>query len=141
MNIISKFENFSYYKDNIDNIKDIFLDLKDKWNIIQYDGHSSNNITYSIWIDGFLKSFMNLLKLPKISIDDKDNVFLIISIKLSGKMDFYTTLYAFNKDCEELLKRFKSEYDCELITSYGNPYLQSKGIPTSEFLFVFRNNI
>ena len=136
MYIISTFESFSYQED-IEQIKDIFQELVDKWEMV-LDSTDSKEIRHSFWIDGYLKSFMKLINLAK-EIKDKDNVYFIISIDLSGSNDFYTTLYEFNNDCEDLLKRFQSEFNCELLTAYGNPYLQSKGIITSQFLFIFRN--
>jgi hypothetical protein len=136
MYIISTFESFSYQED-IEQIKDIFQDLVDKWDMV-LGSTDSKEIRHYFWIDGYLKSFMELINIAK-EIKDKDNVYLIISIDLSGPNDFYTTLYEFNQDCEDLLKRFQSEFNCELLTAYGNQYLQSKGIPTSQFLFTFRN--
>jgi len=136
MYVISKFESFSNQPD-IEEIKDIFQELVDKWNMV-LNSTDSKEIRHSFWIDGYLKVFMKLINVAE-EIKDKDNVYFIISIYLSGPNDFYTTLYEFNNDCEDLLKRFQSEFNCELLTAYGNPYLQSKGITTSQFLFIFRN--
>jgi hypothetical protein len=138
MYIISKFESFSNQPD-IEEIKDIFQDLVDKWDMV-FDSTDSKEIRHYFWTDPYLKTFMKVINVAK-EIEDKDDVYFIISIDLTGPNDFYTTLYKFNKDCEDLLKRFQSEFNCELITAYGSPYLQSKGIPTSQFLFVFRSEL
>jgi hypothetical protein len=136
MYIISTFESFSYHED-IEQIKDIFQDLVDKWDMVE-NSRYSNDIRYAFNIDDKIPLYHRLVNIGKHIKNIKD-VYLIIHCDLSGPNDFYTTLYEFNKDCEDLLKRFQSEFNCELLTSYGNPYLQSFGIETSRFVFVFRN--
>ena len=144
MYIISKFESFSNQPD-IEEIKDIFLDLVDKWNMV-FEG-DSGAIGYNFFIEkNEIISFHKFIMLGK-EIKDIEQVYLVIYIDLTGSLhgimgnsnNFYKTLFEFNKDCEDLLKRFQSEFNCELLTAYGNQYLQSKGIPTSRFIFVFSN--
>jgi len=135
MYIISKFESFSNQPD-IEEIKDIFQDLVDKWDMI-FEG-DSGAIGYNFFIEKKdILSFHKFLMLGK-EIKDIEQVYLVIYMDLTGPNDFYTTLFEFNNDCKDLLNRFQSEFNCELITAYGSPYLQSKGIPTSRFIFVFR---
>jgi hypothetical protein len=136
MYIISTFESFSYQED-IEQIKDIFQDLVDKWDMVE-NSRYSNDIRYAFNIDDKIPLYHRLVNIGKHIKNIKD-VYLIIHCDLLGPNDFYTTLYEFNQDCEDLLKRFKSEFNCELLTAYGNQYLQSKGVGTSRFVFVFRN--
>lgn len=136
MYVISKFESFSNQPD-IEEIKDIFQELIDKWNMV-FEG-DSNCIGYNLFTKKEdISSYHRYINIGK-EIENIENVYLIIHCDLSGSNDFYTTLYEFNNDCEDLLKRFQSEFNCQLLTAYGNQYLQSKGIGTSRFLFVFRN--
>jgi hypothetical protein len=136
MYIISKFESFSN-DSNIEEIKDIFLELVDKWDMV-FEG-DSGAIGYNFFIEkNDILSFHKFIMLGK-EIKNIEQVYLVIYIDLTGSNDFYKTVYEFNKDCEDLLKRFQSEFNCELLTAYGNQYLQSKGIPTSRFIFVFSN--
>lgn len=136
MYIISTFESFTYQED-IEQIKDIFQDLVDKWDMVE-NSRYSNDIRYAFNVDEKITLYHRLVNIGK-NIKNIKDVYLIIHCDLSGPNDFYTTLYEFNQDCEDLLKRFQSEFNCELLTAYGNQYLQSKGIPTSRFLFIFRN--
>jgi len=136
MYIISKFESFSN-DPNIEEIKDIFQDLVDKWDMVE-NSRDSNDIRYSFNKSDRVRDYHRLINIGKHVKKIKD-VYLIIHCDLSGPNDFYTTLYEFNQDCEDLLKRFQSEFNCELLTAYGNQYLQSKGVGTSRFVFVFRN--
>jgi hypothetical protein len=141
MYIISKFESFSN-DPNIEEIKDIFQDLVDKWNMVK-NSRDSKDIRYAFNIDDKIPLYHRVVNIGKHIKNIKD-VYLIIHCdrivnNLSGLNDFYTTLYEFNQDCENLLKRFQSEFNCELLTAYGNQYLQSFGIGTSRFVFVFRN--
>jgi hypothetical protein len=135
MYIISKFESFSNQPD-IEEIKDIFLELVDKWDMV-FEG-DSGAIGYNFKEKNDILSFHKFIMLGK-EIKNIEQVYLVIYIDLTGLNDFYKTVYEFNKDCEDLLKRFQSEFNCELLTAYGNEYLQSKGIPTSRFIFVFSN--
>jgi hypothetical protein len=135
MYIISKFESFSNQPD-IEEIKDIFLELVDKWDMV-FEG-DSGAIGYKFIEKNDILSFHKFIMLGK-EIKNIEQVYLVIYIDLTGLNDFYKTVYDFNKDCEDLLKRFQSEFNCELLTAYGNEYLQSKGIPTSRFIFVFSN--
>jgi hypothetical protein len=135
MYIISKFESFSNQPD-IEEIKDIFLELVDKWDMV-FEG-DSGAIGYKFIEKNDILSFHKFIMLGK-EIKNIEQVYLVIYIDLTGLNDFYKTVYEFNKDCEDLLKRFQSEFNCELLTAYGNQYLQSKGIPTSRFIFVFSN--
>lgn len=136
MYIISKFESFSN-QPNIEEIKDIFQELVDKWDMV-FEG-DSNCIGYILFTKKEdISSYHRHINIGK-EIENIENVYLIIHCDLSGLNDFYTTLYEFNNDCESLLKRFQSEFNCELLTAYGNQYLQSKGISTSRFIFIFRN--
>jgi hypothetical protein len=135
MYIISKFESFSNQPD-IEEIKDIFLELVDKWDMV-FEG-DSGAIGYKFIEKNDILSFHKFIMLGK-EIKNIEQVYLVIYIDLTGLNDFYKTVYEFNKDCEDLLKRFQSEFNCELLTAYGNEYLQSKGIPTSRFIFVFSN--
>jgi hypothetical protein len=153
MYIISKFESFSNQPD-IEEIKDIFQELVDKWNMV-FGGRfffklgramrrnnnlrDSNCIGYDFFIEEEdISSYHRLIAIGK-EIKNINEVYLIIHMDLFKV--FYKDLYEFNNDCEDLLKRFQSEFNCELLTAYGNPYLQSKGIPTSRFLFVFRRDL
>ena len=137
MYIISKFESFSN-DPNIEEIKDIFQDLVDKWDMVK-NSIDSKDIRYSFNKSDRVRDYHRMINIGKHIKNIKD-VYLIIHCDLSGPNDFYTTLYEFNQDCEDLLKRFQSEFNCELLTSYGNPYLQSFGIETSRFVFVFRSD-
>ncbi len=137
---ISKFESFSDNTNitNIENIKDIFLDLIDKWDMVEYKLFNNLNT-----VKDDIREYHRNVNIGK-HIKNIKNVYLIIHCDLSGPNDFYTlayqlSLYEFNGDCEDLLKRFQSEFNCELLTAYGNPGLQSYGIATSRFVFVFRN--
>jgi len=136
MYIISKFESFSN-NPNIEEIKDIFQDLVDKWDMVE-NSIDSNDIRYSFIKSYNVRDYHSRINIGKHIKNIKD-VNLIIHCDLSGPNDFYTTLYEFNQDCEDLLKRFQSEFNCELLTAYGNQYLQSFGIGTSRFVFVFRD--
>jgi F0F1-type ATP synthase gamma subunit len=137
MYIISKFESFSNQPD-IEEIKDIFQELVDKWDMVK-NSRDSKDIKYSFNIDDKIIDYHRLINIGK-EIENIENVYLIIHCDLSGPNDFYTTLYEFNNDCEDLLKRFQYEFNCQLLTAYGNQYLQSKGIGTSRFVFVFYRN-
>lgn len=135
MYIISKFESFSN-QPNIEEIKDIFQELVDKWDMV-FEG-DSNCIGYNLFTKKEdISSYHKYINIGK-EIENIENVYLIIHCDL-GTNDFYTTLYEFNNDCEDLLKRFQSEFNCQLLTAYGSQYLQSKGIVTSRFIFIFRN--
>ena len=136
MYIISKFESFSN-NPNIDQIKDILQDLVDKWDMVK-NSKDPQDIKYAINTGETIIDYHRLINIGKYIKNIKD-VYLIIHCDLSGPNDFYTTLYEFNQDCEDLLKRFQSEFNCELLTAYGNQYLQSFGIQTSRFVFIFRN--
>lgn len=145
MYIISKFESFSN-QPNIEEIKDIFQELVDKWDMV-FEGDSNcsliSSISSGIGYNLFTKkedisSYHRYINIGK-EIENIENVYLIIHCDLYGSNDFYTTLYEFNNDCEDLLKRFQSEFNCQLLTAYGSQYLQSKGIVTSRFIFIFRN--
>lgn len=57
MYVISKFESFSNQPD-IEEIKDIFQELVDKWNMV-LNSTDSKEIRHSFWIDGYLKVFIN----------------------------------------------------------------------------------
>ena len=142
MYIISKFESFSNQPD-IEEIKDIFQELVDKWDMVE-NSKESKDIKYTFIVDSATKyhstteyhRFVNIGK----EIENIEDVYLIIHCDLSGPNDFYRTLYEFNNDCKDLLKRFQSEFNCQLLTAYGNPYLQSRGISTSRFVFIFRRD-
>lgn len=136
MYIISTFESFAYQED-IEQIKDIFQELVDKWDMVE-NSPPTKDIRYRFINADSVIDYHRLINIGKYIKNAKD-VYLIIHCDLSGPNDFYTTLYEFNNDCEDLLKRFQSEFNCELLTSYGNQYLQSFGIKTSEFVFIFRN--
>lgn len=137
MYIISKFESFSNQPD-IEEIKDIFQELVDKWDMVK-NSKDSKDIKYAFNIGDSIIDYHRLINIGK-EIENIENVYLIIHCDLSGPNDFYTTLYEFNNDCEDLLKRFQSEFNCQLLTAYGNPYLQSRGIGTSRFVFIFYKN-
>jgi hypothetical protein len=145
MYIISKFESFSNQPD-IEEIKDIFHDLVDKWDMVE--GYSvlisdvSNCIGYNFFIEEEdISSYHRLITIGK-EIKNINEVYLIIHMDLFNF--FYKDLYEFNNDCEDLLKRFQSEFNCELLTAYEAPllarlqYLKSR-ITESRFLFIFRN--
>lgn len=137
MYIISKFESFSN-QPGIEEIKDIFQELVDKWDMV-FEG-IYNCIGYNFFTKKEdISSYHRYVSIGK-EIENIENVYLIIHCDLSASNDFYTTLYEFNNDCENLLKRFQSEFNCQLLTAYGNQYLQSKGIGTSRFLFIFYKN-
>jgi hypothetical protein len=141
---ISKFESFSDNTNitNIENIKDIFRDLIDKWDMVE-NSKDSKDIRYKLFnnlntVNDDIREYHRNVNIGK-HIKNIKNVYLIIHCDLSGPNDFYTTLHEFNEDCENLLKRFQSEFNCELLTAYGNPGLRPYGIVTSRFVFVFRN--
>lgn len=136
MYIISKFESFSNQPD-IEDIKDIFQELVEKWDMVK-DSNDSRDIRYKFLAERMSDVERKIYKTLYFT-EDKDDIYFIIVIDLSGPNDFYRTLYEFNKDCQDLLKRFQSEFKCELLTGYANQYLQSKGISTSRFVFIFRN--
>lgn len=136
MYIISKFESFSNQPD-IEEIKDIFQDLVDKWDMVK-NSRDSKDIKYAFNIDDRIPMYHTRINIGKY-IENIENVYLIIHCNLSGPNDFYKILYDFNKDCNDLLKRFQSEFNCELLTAYANPYLQAKGIASSTFVFIFRS--
>ena len=137
MYIISKFESFSNQPD-IEDIKDIFQELVEKWDMVK-DSKESRDIRYKFLVERKILKILFPLLWRGLGSEDKDDIYFIIAIDLSGPNDFYRTLYEFNKDCQDLLKRFQSEFKCELLTGYANQYLQSKGISTSRFVFIFRN--
>jgi len=140
MYIISKFESFSNNA-NIEEIKDIFQDLVDKWDMLVFSKSPIDTKDIRYLISNEIDDINTYYKHTDIGkhIENIEDVYLIIHCDLSGPNDFYTTLYEFNQDCEDLLKRFQSEFNCELLTAYGNQYLQSKGVGTSRFVFVFRS--
>jgi len=135
MYIISKFESFSNQPD-IEEIKDIFQELVDKWDMV-FEGDSNCRGGYNFFIEEEdISSYHRLISIGK-EIKNINEVYLIIHMDLFKV--FYKDLYEFNNDCEDLLKRFQSEFNCELLTAYENQYLKSKRIPQSRFLFIFRN--
>ncbi len=144
---ISKFENFSINRSsNSEDIKDIFQDLIDKWNMVNIPIGSrkfTGDIFYQFIMGDSIFAYKQVVDIGKY-IKNIEDVYLMIDCSLAGlERELLTgdlkTLHEFNGDCENLLKRFQSEFNCELLTAYGNQYLQSKGIQDTRFVFVFRN--